>query len=308
LIKNVKDTSLEMANSSQTLSEISHKSSMTIGEVALAIEQIATSTTDQAKDAEVIANMSHQFGTKIKDSNDLITDVHHISRETNDLSESGKQIIRELYDTISENTKKAKEINGIIKNISESANNAGSITEIINAISSQTNLLALNASIEAARAGEAGKGFAVVANEIRKLSEQTAKATDNIQNLIHHIGQGSNQAVQAMEEINKIVVNQNHSIEKTETIFNRTATALGNLVNKIDKVSSHSKDMNKSKEEIIDAIANISAITEETSASTEQVSASVQEQLITIEEITNHSQSLQGISNILKENIDKFKI
>ncbi|HJV46937.1 MAG TPA: methyl-accepting chemotaxis protein, partial [Bacillota bacterium] len=101
LIKNVKDTSLEMANSSLTLSEISHKSSLTIGEVALAIEQIATSTTDQAKDAEVIANMSHQFGMKIKDSNDLITDVHHISRETNDLSESGKQIIRELYDTIS---------------------------------------------------------------------------------------------------------------------------------------------------------------------------------------------------------------
>jgi methyl-accepting chemotaxis protein len=78
--------------------------------------------------------------------------------------------------------------------LTEGANRIGSVVELISAIAAQTNLLALNATIEAARAGDAGRGFSVVAQEVKQLSTQTAKATDEITAQVNAMQAATSQA------------------------------------------------------------------------------------------------------------------
>jgi methyl-accepting chemotaxis protein len=91
----------------------------------------------------------------------------------------------------------------------EASQKIGEVMALIQTIAGQTNLLALNATIEAARAGEAGRGFAVVANEVKALSSQTAKATDEITSQIQEIRDATGSTVNAIREIGTTIGQMN---------------------------------------------------------------------------------------------------
>lgn len=120
------------------------------------------------------------------------------------------------------------------------------ITDIlgeINSIASQTNLLSLNASIEAARAGEHGKGFAVVVDEIRALSEESAKLAGNIQDILkwltdmtkqvdEEITTGTNAAAESVTTINGLLgyfENINHATNDASSIVSEEYDIIENI-------------------------------------------------------------------------------
>ncbi|WP_298884921.1 methyl-accepting chemotaxis protein [uncultured Bradyrhizobium sp.] len=99
----------------------------------------------------------------------------------------------------------AQRTNELVAALSGAASRIGEVIKMITAVAEQTNLLALNATIEAARAGEAGRGFAVVASEVKALSAQTAKATDEIGTQITQMQAATEASVEAIQQIGSTI-------------------------------------------------------------------------------------------------------
>ena len=83
--------------------------------------------------------------------------------------------------------------------IRERAEDINVVITTITKVADQTNLLSINAAIEAEKAGEYGHGFLVVAREIRRLADQTAVATLDIERLVEQMQQAVAAGVMQMD-------------------------------------------------------------------------------------------------------------
>ncbi len=127
-----------------------------------------------------------------------------------------------------------------MKNLGDRSMEITSIVGTISRISEQTNMLALNAAIEAARAGEHGRGFSVVAEEVRKLAERTATATQDIDKLVKTIHQETNETVEAIDQQTQIVEQESSLVAEAGeslTRIRQVSAESAELVGTITKVA-----------------------------------------------------------------------
>lgn len=305
---NIHKTSSELSDSSKILIQIAEDTVRTTDEISSAINEMAKATEEQAHDTEKSAEQLNQLSGNIDRVIEHTEKIASMTEDIDHLSNEGVETVNQLSVWSEKNRESSQQVSNIVQEVDNTSSDISSIVNTITDIATQTNLLALNASIESARVGEAGKGFAVVADEIRKLSEQTSNATEDIKNKISAIQAISKSAVQEINTSLSIVEQNAKATKDTSEIFNTIKTALDQTSEVAQEVKHLSHEMDERKEQIISAVQNISASAVETSAGTEQVSASANEQLKSIETVSEKAKDLNAIADALRDEMKKFTI
>ncbi|MDY0092497.1 MAG: methyl-accepting chemotaxis protein [Candidatus Vecturithrix sp.] len=187
---------------------------MLVGQVQRSGFQVSTSTTQlsaTAKEQELI--IKHQMESmqttvqSIKEITDVslelletMRQVASMSSETAQFARSGQTDLSRMEDAMHHMKEASQSISGRLKTIYEKAENITTVVTTITKIAEQTNLLSLNAAIEAEKAGEYGLGFTVVAREIRRLADQTAVATLDIEQMVKEMQTAVSTGVMEMDK------------------------------------------------------------------------------------------------------------
>lgn len=298
---NVTATSKELANNCIEASQVTE-------EMAKTVQEIAQGATDQAGSTTECLQRLEELGVLVDTNQVQMEELNASSTKVSGLTEVGREVITNLAKKIKVSNSATIEAYESMQQTNESATQISEASNMIASIAKQTNLLALNASIEAARAGEYGKGFAVVAEEIRKLAEQSASSTHNIDEQIKRLQADASHAVTVIEKVRNMLKEQTEDVQKTESKYLEIAQAIEMTQVAIVKLTAVGKQMQEEKEEVSSHIESLSAVAEENAAATEESSACIEEQSASIHDMQHSSTTLASMASELQEMIKEFKL
>jgi len=306
LIRTIDQSAGQVAHASDSMFQTSQQSAVAADEVARSVDEIARGASDQARDTEQGAAHAQELGTEIEENQRLMERLNGSAATVDELKNQGTALLEELVKTTEKSRESTSQVQDVIRQTHESAEKIQTASQMIRSIAEQTNLLALNAAIEAARAGEHGRGFAVVADEIRKLAEQSNGFTGEIAAIVQELAGKVETMVGAMEDVDRLGIEQNESVEKTADKFSGIAGAIDGMRQAVDHLNESGGRMAQRKEEIIQVLANLSAISEENAAGTEEASASIEEQTAAVQEIARSSENLARLADDMQKEIRRF--
>ncbi len=179
--------------------------------------------------AKVVAAL---FGTRLRQQQQ----IHLIEAMSGQVSAQAQQAaaaVEEISASSQELAATTEKVSSLAEAAVERVKETAHILDMSRAIASETKLLSLNASIEAARAGEVGRGFAVVAQEMQKLAQNSAEATETINKIlaeirkanedviggVHQSAEISGEQAKAMEEIVHMVEAMQDTSQKLKAVF-----------------------------------------------------------------------------------------
>lgn len=308
IVRVVLDTTERVSASSQQLSSSAQEMSATTQEIASAVQQIAKGAQTQAQQVDSISSVIAQMDGSVKQVTEEVALSSGTSHTATQVAELGNttmlnnvEKINTMYQTVLDSSK-------VVQTLGARSEQIGGIVAVITNIADQTNLLALNAAIEAARAGEAGRGFAVVADEVRKLAEGSAKAADQIADLVRSIQKETSDAVDSMELGSKEVEEGRVETLKASEALQKIIATIQMMTQSTQRIDISAQQMSKGTKQVVLNMEDLAATAEESAAGAAEAGASTEEMSASMEEVAAAAQELSDMAITLKETVQRFKV
>jgi methyl-accepting chemotaxis protein WspA len=240
-------------------------------QVNTSVNEIAATAREQQATASEIAATTTEIGATSKEisatSKELVktmTEVAAVAEQSAALAGTGQVGLTRMEETMRHVMEAAGSINGKLAVLNEKAGNINQVVTTITKVADQTNLLSLNAAIEAEKAGEYGRGFAVVATEIRRLADQTAVATYDIEQMVKEIQSAVAAGVMGMDKFSEEVRRGMHEVQEVGGQLSQVIQQVQALAPRCEAVNEGMQAQATGAEQITQALAQLSEAAQQT--------------------------------------------
>ena len=270
-------------------------------QVNTSVNEIAATAKQQQATSGEIAATTTEIGATSKEitatAKELVRTVHEVTtvaEHTATLATDGQSGLAKMELTMQHVMAAGTSINAKLVVLSEKAGNINQVVTTITKVADQTNLLSLNAAIEAEKAGEYGRGFAVVATEIRRLADQTAVATYDIEQMVKEMQSAVSAGVMGMDKFSEEVRRGVAEVQQVSGQLGQIIQQVQALTPRFEVVNEGMQAQASGAQQISEALAQLGEAVRQTADSLRQSSAAIEE--------------LNGASQGLKTSVERFKL
>ncbi len=263
-------------------------------EIAAVSKQQQATTSEIAATTTQIEATSKQIAATSQELSKSMQEVQEIASETSTLASEGQTSLEQMGKTMQGITDACEGISQKLETLNQRASKIGDVVVTIAKVADQTNLLSLNAAIEAEKAGEYGHGFAVVAREIRRLADQTAASTIDIEQMVKEIQAAVAAGVMGMEKFANEVRRGAGEVESTSSQFTTIIGQIQTLNPTFQSVAEGMQSQALGAKQITESLSQLSTAARQTADSLSQSNVSIDQ--------------LHQATVLLKQEVQRFQL
>lgn len=280
LVTRAKQASIELMSTATEFAATSRQQEATVQSFGASTNQIAAAVKQiNATSAELLSTMEG---------------VNAVAGQTADLAEDGQAGLRNLDTTMDSLARAANTMAARLAAIREEAAEITGVVTTISKVADQTNLLSINAAIEAEKAGEHGLGFLVLAREIRRLADQTAVATLDIEQMVKQMQTAVSAGVMEIDRFAEEVRSGVGNVVRVGGQFGQIISQVKTLSERFDAVNHGMRSQGQGARQIGDAMGQLIDGARQTSVS--------------LREFNSATESLRDAVSVLKQEISQFNV
>jgi len=280
LVKQVQQSGIQVTSSATQIAATAKEQEATVAEQAASTNQIMSTVTEISATGKELLN--------------TMEEVKQVAENTAESAAKGHSALISMESTMGGMQAATQSISSKLSVLSEKADNINTVVVTINRVADQTNLLSLNAAIEAEKAGEYGRGFSVVATEIRRLADQTAVATWDIEQMVKEMLSAVSAGVMSMDKFTDEVNQGVSDVAKVGSQLAHIIEQVQILLPRFDTVNESTRLQSEGAEQIKESMVQLNEMAQQTADSLRQ---------------SNHSiDQLKDAARGLQEGVSIFKV